>query len=168
MNPIQALLDWIGQAYGQVVEVIQQTSNDYLVTLANGKQLSVNSSTGEITIVKEGDGPDPGPTTPGTITPNVPFTPPDQSPLNKPPVSTGGMQPFDITALKWLAALVLLWIILTALTEYSPNAAMFGKAMAGLIILGALYYLGPQAISNIPNLWKKPGEAGPNPVPGAN
>ena len=81
-------------------------------------------------------------------------------------MGTQGMQPWLPDALKWLASLVLLWIILTALTEYSPNTAMLGKAMAGLIIVGALYYLGPGAISNIPNLWKKSGEAGPNPVPG--
>lgn len=82
------------------------------------------------------------------------------------PSITGGMEPFDLGALKWLAALVLLWLILTALSEYSANGAMLGKAMAGLILLGALYYLGPQAIGNIPNLWKAPGTAGPEPVPG--
>jgi len=82
-------------------------------------------------------------------------------------VSTGGTQAFDLGALKWLGSLVLLWLILTAMTEYSPNMARLGKAMAGLILLGALYYLGPGAISNIQNLWKKPGEAGPNPIPGA-
>jgi len=165
--PIDGIISWIEQAYGHVVSTIQQTSSDYLVTLSNGRQLSVNANTGEITIVAEGQG-STSPTDPGTITPNEPFIPPAQSPLAQhPTVSTRGMDPFDITALKWLGSLVLLWIILTALTEYSPNTAMFGKAMAGLILLGALYYLGPGAISNIQNLWKAPGTAGPNPVPGA-
>jgi len=68
-----------------------------------------------------------------------------------------GTGPWDITALKWLGALALLWIILTALTEYSPNTKPFGQAFAGLILMGALYALGPQAIANIPNLWKSPG-----------
>jgi len=67
-----------------------------------------------------------------------------------------GTAPWDITALKWLGALALLWIILTALTEYSPNTRPFGQAFAGLILMGALYALGPQAISNIPNLWAPP------------
>jgi hypothetical protein len=70
-----------------------------------------------------------------------------------------GTQPWDITALKWLGALALLWIILTALTEYSENTRPFGQAFAGLILMGALYALGPQAIENIPNLWKIPGSA---------
>ena len=73
------------------------------------------------------------------------------------PGSTGGTQPWDPTALKWLGALALLWIILTALTEYSDNTRVFGQAFAGLILMGALYALGPQAIANIPNLWKAPG-----------
>ena len=67
-----------------------------------------------------------------------------------------GTAPWDITALKWLGALALLWIILTALTEYSENTRPFGQAFAGLILMGALYALGPQAIANIPNLWAPP------------
>ena len=58
-----------------------------------------------------------------------------------------------MSALKWLGALVLLWIILTALTEYSANAAIFGQALAGLVLLGALFYLGPDAIKNVKNVW---------------
>lgn len=158
----------IQDAWGSAVTTIQATGGDYAVTLSNGEQLSVNGQTGEITIVKQGTGPDPGLLDPGTITPNVPFVRPDQvNSSGGGNVSTGGTQPFDITALKWLGALVLLWIILAAMNEYSPNTAMFAKAFAGLILLGALYYLGPGAISNIPNLWKAPGTAGPNPVPGA-
>jgi hypothetical protein len=45
------------------------------------------------------------------------------------------------------------------MTEYSDNAKVFGQAFAGLILMGALYALGPQAIANIPNLWKAPGSA---------
>src|SRR5215472_4087328 len=138
MNPLQALIEWIQNAYGSAVKTIQETSSDYEVTLDNGEVLSVNASTGEITIVKQGNGPS-NPLTPGTITPNVPFVPPDKSPLNEPSTVSGpgGMQPFDLTALKWLGALVLLWIILTALSEYSPNTALLAKGMAGLILLSA-------------------------------
>jgi hypothetical protein len=73
--------------------------------------------------------------------------------------TSGGTQPWNPTALKWLGATVLLWIVLSAMTEYSDNAKVFGQAFAGLILMGALYALGPQAIANIPNLWKAPGSA---------
>jgi len=125
----------------------------------------VNDDTGNIVPTNPWDGtPDPDPS----------HEIPRES--NPPAINTtappsggggGGMQPFDLTALKWLASLVLLWIILTAMSEAGPNMATFGRGLAGLILFGALFYLGPGAISNIPNLWKKPGEAGPNPVPGA-
>jgi hypothetical protein len=111
---------------------------------------------------------DPGGGLPGT--PGHPY-PWDPSPA---PADASGKQggtgAFDLSALNWLAALVLLWIILTALTEYSPNAAMFGQALAGLILLGALFYLGPGAISNVKNIWTDSSSnptLGPNPVPGA-
>ena len=72
------------------------------------------------------------------------------------------MAAFNTDDLKWLGALVLLWIILTAMTEYSDNAKQIGQAFAGLILFGACYYLlpdspscKPRAISNIKNLWSK-------------
>jgi hypothetical protein len=69
------------------------------------------------------------------------------------PSSGGGTPAFDVSALKWLGALVLLWLILTALTEYSSNTQIFGQALAGLVLLGALFYLGPDAIKNVQNIW---------------
>ena len=122
---------------------------------------------------EHGPVPGSGLTYPWETNPNAPSWPDwnqshgGQNPPAAINMGTGGTQPFDLSALKWLGSLVLLWIILTALTEYSPNTKRFGQAAAGLIIVGALYYLGPGAISNIPNLWKAPGTAGPQPVPGA-
>jgi hypothetical protein len=71
------------------------------------------------------------------------------------PTGQKGTDPLPVAIGKWLGALVLLWIILTALAEYSDNGAIFAKALAGLILFGALYYLGPQAMSNIKNIWSK-------------
>jgi hypothetical protein len=83
-----------------------------------------------------------------------------------------GTAPFLPEALKWLAALFLLWVILTALAEHGdPNAHNIGRALAGLLLLGSLYYLGPGAMSNIKNLWTQTNTSapvqGPNPVSGA-
>jgi hypothetical protein len=81
----------------------------------------------------------------------------------------GGTAAFDLSGLKWLASLVLLWLILTALSEYSPNTKMLGQALAGLILLGALFYLGPGAIANVKNIWTQTGAnpvQGPQPVQG--
>lgn len=81
-----------------------------------------------------GTGPTTGGTVPGTVTVSVP---------------SGGMEPILPAALKWLGALFLLWVVLTALSEHGdPNAKNIGRALSGLILLGALYYLGPQAITN--------------------
>lgn len=85
-----------------------------------------------------GTGPTTGGTVPGTVTVNVGTT------------GTGPMLP---AALKWLGALFLLWVVLTALSEHGdPNAANIGRALSGLILFGALYYLGPQAIKNAKTL----------------
>ena len=54
--------------------------------------------------------------------------------------------PVDV--LKWLAALFLLWLILTGMQE-SGALSRFAYPFAGLILLGALYYMGPTAIQNI-------------------
>ena len=77
--------------------------------------------------------------------------------------SGGGMSAMPLDVLKWLGALALLWIILTALSEYSPNGRTIGMALAGLILFGALYSLGPAAISNIKNVWNATSS---NPVQG--
>jgi hypothetical protein len=78
------------------------------------------------------------------------------TPATPVPATSGGQsgtQPWDLSFLKWLGALALLWIILTALTEYSANTKPFGQAFAGLILTGALYWMGPQAIANVSNIW---------------
>jgi hypothetical protein len=77
------------------------------------------------------------------------------APQNAPAGTPGsGTQPFLPAAMKWLGALALLWIVLTALTEYSPNTRQIGVGLAGLILFGALYYLGPTAMANIQHLWE--------------
>jgi hypothetical protein len=132
----------------------------HLEQLADGQWVLVNDTTGDVVIT------DPfGPTDPNTQ-PSVPgSTQPTSSgdPINT-PASTAGKQggtaAWDQGALKWLASLVLLWLILTALTEYSPNAKMFGQAFAGLILVGALFYLGPTAIANVKNIWQSPTPTG--------
>ena len=50
--------------------------------------------------------------------------------------------------LKWLAALLLLWLILTAMKESGPLSQV-AAPMAGLILAGALFYMGPTAIKNV-------------------
>lgn len=108
--------------------------------------------------------PDPSIYPPGVVNPTVPpevdnpYPPMPVLPGNRPPgsvvIQTGGTAPFLPAAMKWLAALALLWIILTALTEYSPNMRQLGIGFAGLILVGALYYLGPKAIENAKHLWE--------------
>jgi hypothetical protein len=137
----------------------------HLEQLPDGQWVLVNDLTGDVVWT------DPfQPTIPGER-PEVPPNYPNISgnPINSPTSSQGGTAAFDTAALKWLAALVLLWLILTALTEYSPNTKMLGQALAGLILLGALFYLGPGAISNVKNIWTDTGSnpvQGPQPVPG--
>jgi hypothetical protein len=82
-----------------------------------------------------GTGPTTGGSVPGTVTVK----------------NAAGMAPMLPAALKWLGALFLLWVVLTALTEHGdPNAKNIGRALAGLILLGALYYLGPDSPSGHP------------------
>lgn len=82
-----------------------------------------------------GTGPTTGGTVPGTVTVQE------------------GTQPMLPAALKWLGALFLLWVILSALTEHGDsNSKNIARALAGLILFGALYYLGPQAITNAKQL----------------
>jgi hypothetical protein len=147
----------------------------YTVTMPNGEVLWINPATGEVQIVHPADpnAPPVSPLTPGKITDNVPKPQtPDPAGSTTGPSALGGTDPFLPSALKWLGALVLLWIILTALSEHGdPNAKNIGRALAGLILLGALFYLGPGAMSNVRNLWTQVGTPnpvqGPNPVPGA-
>ena len=77
------------------------------------------------------------------------------NPIVNLPSSQGGTAAFLPTALKWIAALFLLWIILTALTEWNDNAKKLGEGFAGLILFGVLYKLGPDAITNVKNVWSK-------------
>jgi hypothetical protein len=126
----------------------------HLEQLPDGQWVLVNDATGDVVLT------DPfQPTIPGQapeVTPNYPNISGD--PINTPAAAgkEGGTAAWDRGALKWLASLVLLWLILTALTEYSPNAQMFGQALAGLILVGALFYLGPTAIKNVQNIWQTP------------
>jgi hypothetical protein len=140
----------------------------HLEQLPDGSWVLVNDATGDVVLT------DPfSPTVPG----ERPEVPPNYPNISGNPINSsgaagtqGGTGAFDLSGLKWLASLVLLWLILTALSEYSPNTKMLGQALAGLILLGALFYLGPGAISNVKNLWTQTGAspvAGPNPVPGA-
>jgi len=121
----------------------------HLEQLPDGQWVLVNDATGQVVVT------DPfTPTVPGQapeVTPDFPNI--SGNPINTRAGAQGGTPAFDLSALKWLGALVLLWIILTALTEFSPNTQMFGQALAGLILLAALFYLGPAAIGNIKNLW---------------
>jgi hypothetical protein len=59
---------------------------------------------------------------------------------------TAAMPP---NVLLWLGALFLLWLALTALHDASAATAPYATGMAGLILVGALMYLGPTAIKNI-------------------
>jgi hypothetical protein len=127
----------------------------HLEQLPDGQWALVNDLTGDVVLT------DPfQPTIPGQapeVTPNYPNISGD--PINTPASAAGkqgGTAAWDQGALKWLASLVLLWLILTALTEYSPNAKVFGQALAGLILFGALFYLGPTAIKNVQNIWQTP------------
>ena len=130
-----------------------------LISDADGSTSNIDPHTGqpfgEGTLPGTRDGQPPAAPQPGAM-PNL----------------VGGTAAFLPEAMKWLGALFLLWVILTALSEHGdPNAKRIGGALAGLILLGALFYLGPGAISNVKNLWTQTGTSapvqGPNPVPGA-
>jgi hypothetical protein len=140
----------------------------HLEQLADGQWVLVNDATGEVVWTDPFSPTDPAtrPSVPGSTQPTITGRPINSSAAG----GGGGTAPWDQGALKWLASLALLWLILTALTEYSPNTKMFGQALSGLILLGALFYLGPGAMSNIQNVWTQTGAnpvQGPNPVPGA-
>jgi hypothetical protein len=145
---------------------------DQIEQLPDGSWAIVDSSGNVVAIITPPSGSWPQPTEPATPIGPYPWDRPGTP--TAPPASTAGKQggtaAWDTSALKWLASLVLLWLILTALTEYSPNTKMLGQSLAGLILLGALFYLGPGAISNVKNIWTQTGPnpvQGPNPVPGA-
>ena len=135
-----------------------------LISDADGTVSNIDPLTGQP--FGEGTLPGVNPNAPGAQPP-LPAATPGQLPN-----LTGGTAAFLPEALKWLGALFLLWVVLTALEEHGdPNARTIGHALAGLILLGALFYLGPGAISNVRNLWTQTGTSsptlGPNPVPGA-
>lgn len=153
----------------------------YHVEMVDGRLVLISDKDGTISNIDPltgqpfGEGTLPGtnqgqpPALPSTV---VPGTVPGASGSAAGPSALSGTEAFLPSALKWLGALVLLWIILTALSEHGdPNARTIGRALAGLILLGALFYLGPGAISNVQNLWTQAGNPnpvqGPNPVPGA-
>jgi hypothetical protein len=139
----------------------------------NGRLVLISDADGSVSNIDPLTGKPFGeePTLPGTRDAPVP-APPAPSGGGGMPSLVGGTAPFLPEALKWLGALFLLWVILTALSEHGDaNAKRIGGALAGLILLGALFYLGPGAISNVKNLWTQTGTSsptlGPNPVPGA-
>jgi hypothetical protein len=139
----------------------------HLEQLADGQWVLVNDATGDVVVTDPFSPTDPAtrPSVPGSTQPTI-----GGNPINSGAAGGGGgTAAFDLSGLKWLASLVLLWLILTALSEYSPNTKMLGQALAGLILLGALFYLGPGAISNVKNLWTQTGASpvqGPQPVQG--
>lgn len=123
-----------------------------LIQLPDGQWVEYDPSTGTVQI------PDPfGPGSTGTTPATASSTglSPAQiaAQLANPPGGQGGTAAFLPQALKWLAALVLLWIILTAMSEGNDTTRRFGQALSGLILMGALYYLGPTAIHNVQYLW---------------
>ena len=83
-------------------------------------------------------------TTVGVV--NVPSAP-VSGPTSAQPEQTPGGHPFKFHEFAvWIAALALLWFILTALKEAGyPD---FANGIAGLIMFGALLYLGHDAILN--------------------
>jgi hypothetical protein len=126
----------------------------HLEQLADGQWVLVNDATGDVVVTDPFSPTDPAtqPSVPGSTQPTI-----TGNPINSGAgTQGGGTAPWDQDALKWLASLALLWLILTALTEYSPNTKMLGQALAGLILVGALFYLGPTAIKNVGNIWQKP------------
>jgi hypothetical protein len=143
---------------------------------ADGRMVLISDADGTVSNIDPLTGQPFGNGTPlPGVNPNAPGAQPNQSPpanVGGMPNLTGGTAAFLPEAMKWLGALFLLWVILTALSEHGdPNAKRIGTALAGLILLGALFYLGPGAISNVTNLWTQTGTSspvqGPNPVPGA-
>lgn len=139
----------------------------------NGRLVLISDADGTVSNIDPLTGQPFGTSTlPGTLGGQPPAPPTGASAPGSMPNLTGGTAAFLPEALKWLGALFLLWVILTALSEHGdPNAKTIGNALAGLILLGALFYLGPGAISNVKNLWTQTGTSapvqGPNPVPGA-
>jgi hypothetical protein len=121
--------------------------SSHIEQLPDGEFVLVDDGTGSSTAI---DVTPVDPTAPGSGVPGLAGT---GTGIVDTAGKQGGTAAFDLSALKWLGALVLLWVILTALTEFSPNTQMFGQALAGLILLAALFYLGPAAIGNVKNLW---------------
>jgi hypothetical protein len=74
--------------------------------------------------------------------PSVPSTPRTPGEVNP-----GALQTFDTkTFVWWLGALVVLWFILSVLEESGNRTAAY--SIAGLLLVGSLMFLGPQAIKN--------------------
>src|SRR5215471_17531988 len=124
-----------------------------LIQLPDGQWVEYDPSTGTVEI------PNPfGPGSQGSVpatTDTTGLTPEEiaQQVANQASNRAGGTPAFLPAAMKWLASIALVWIVLTALTEYSPNMRQIGVGLAGLILVGALYYLGPTAIKNAQHLW---------------
>lgn len=150
------------------------------VSVVDGRLVLISDTDGTVSNIDPLTGqPFGSGTLPGTNQGQPPALPPSVTPGTVPgaaqggfPNLVGGTAAFLPSAMKWLGALFLLWVILTALSEHGdPNARTIGNALAGLILVGALFYLGPGAISNVRNLWTQTGTSspvqGPNPVPGA-
>ncbi len=123
----------------------------HLVRLADGSYALVNDATGNVAITDPYTGAITGE---GGPIGDQPTWSGDGGGGTTTTIQAGGTPAFLPAAMKWLGALALLWIVLTALTEYSPNTRQLGIGLAGLILVGALYYLGPTAIANVKHLWE--------------
>jgi hypothetical protein len=91
--------------------------------------------------------PSPAEPAPGPFDPTVPLIPLNP-PSALPAPSTGpvGPMPDWQQFLIWIGALVVLWFILTAADE--AGYGTYANGFAGVLVLGALMFMGKQAIAN--------------------
>jgi hypothetical protein len=87
------------------------------------------------------------------------ITPPGTAGGRAAPAPGGGVGPIPDWQqfIIWIGALVVLWFILSALSE--AGYAKEASAIGGLLVFGALMFMGPQAIQNAQAL-TQPRKAG--------
>lgn len=148
-NPLDALTGWLQSIGAQgSTSTPGAPLHSHLQQQADGSWVLIDDDTGMVVSVDPyGGGAQGDTTTPASQVPTLgpnPAAPQTSSGAGPPPMAD--WQQFLI----WIGALAVLWFLLNAIAEGGyPDAA---HGLAGLLLVGALIFMGPTAITNAQSL----------------